>query len=128
MKKVLSLVIAILLMMVSLSSCNISIREVEWGDVSGNLTRDLLNNGEYIYTLTFQVRHRVEGLVIGVYFLAEDNEEIELKILHLGRDIGKVGPGQNYTYSFYVKDMTIEEQEMVNKMRIAVLAGHVVLV
>ena len=124
MKKVLSLVIAILLLMSSLVSCYIPIREATREDIFCKITREWSSDGKSCtYTYELQVNEKIKDLVLQINLETDDGEVLKTITL----DVGRVVPGNQYTYQLDVSDMTLEAIKAANKVRTRVVDGYVVI-
>ena len=128
MKKILSLIIFILMMMSLLISCYVYTDEVKQFDIKSEVERELSDDGEYyVFTLRLhsQIRKNIKGLVLGIHFYNEDGEYIGMTYLK----VGDVNFGTMYKFQFDINsriNMTLEEQETA-KIHVQVLGGSVVL-
>lgn len=124
MKKVLSLVLLMLILMSSLVSCYIPIREANINDIytEGNRTWSS-DKKSCTYDLKLQVNEKIKDLVLQINLTTEDDKVIKTITLNVGR----VVPGNEYTYRLDVSDMTLEEHNAVARYITRVVDGYVVI-
>ena len=124
MKKVLSLAILILILMSSLVSCYIPIREANENDIYTVGDRVWESDEKSCtYTLKLQVNEKIKDLVLQINLTTDDGEVIKTITL----DVGRVVPGNEYTYRLDVSDMTLEDHKAVTKYITRIVDGYVVI-
>lgn len=124
MKKVLTLVIVIVLLMSSLVSCYIPIREANIEDIYCELNREWSADGKsVIYTFNLQVNEKIKDLVLQINFETDDGEVIKTFTL----DVGRVVPGNQYSYRLDVSDISVEVLKESSNYRTRIVDGYVVI-
>lgn len=123
MKKVLSLVLLMLILMSSLVSCYIPIREANINDIYYEFEDDLGSALGAIFmgklTLNLQVQEKIKGLVLEINFKTDDGEIIGTRTINAGT----VVPGNKYTYDL---DVTLGMLD-APKYNIKIVSGYVVI-
>lgn len=135
MKKVLSLLLVVLVLIgnVALVSCDYEIviqkkttqrettREATREDIFCELERDWGNDGTtVICTFKLQANEKIEGLVIQLTLETEDGKVIVSDSL----DIGKVAPGNQYSWQLYLSQ---EELQAFDGYRVEIVEGYVII-